>query len=128
MTTASAKNKGRKLQQWVCKKIIDASKNLHPLWQLKPEDVQSRSMGANGVDVILSPAATQFIGDLAFECKNTETLNVTGVFWEHYAKYPKKIPVLVHKRNKTQPLITLQFEDFLQLVTSAPDMLGFIQE
>ena len=47
MKTQSAKAKGRKLQQWVRDQLIEQL-NVHP------EDIESRSMGAGGEDLILS--------------------------------------------------------------------------
>ena len=47
MKPQSAKQKGRKLQQWVRDKLIE-------LLDIHPENVKSTSMGAGGEDVILS--------------------------------------------------------------------------
>ena len=46
MKTQSAKAKGRKLQNWVRDKLIE-------LLSVHEEDVESRSMGASGVDFVL---------------------------------------------------------------------------
>ena len=50
MLTSSAKAKGRKLQQWVRTLLIEKL-NIHP------EDIESRSMGASGEDLIMARAA-----------------------------------------------------------------------
>ena len=50
MKTQSAKAKGRKLQQWVRDQIIEQL-------EVHPEDIESRSMGACGVDLIMARAA-----------------------------------------------------------------------
>jgi len=69
-------------------------------------------MGQNGVDVILSPAAKK-VFNLSVECKNVEKLNVPTVFQEHYEKYPDaSLKLLVHCRNRVEPLVTLRLEDF----------------
>ena len=47
MKTQSAKAKGRRLQQWVRDLLIEEL-------EIHPEDVESRSMGAGGEDLILS--------------------------------------------------------------------------
>ena len=76
-------------------------------------------MGASGVDVQLSPAAKRVIGDLCIECKNVENLNVTGVFLQHRGKYPNAVlPMLVHKRNNTVPLVTMTLDDFINHLLS----------
>ena len=47
MKTQSAKAKGRKLQQWMRNLLIEKL-------EVHPEDIESRSMGAGGEDLILS--------------------------------------------------------------------------
>ena len=70
MKTQSAKAKGRKLQQWVRDQIIEQL-------EVHPEDIESRSMGAGGEDLIMARAARQKF-PFSVECKNVEKLNV----WE----------------------------------------------
>lgn len=109
MTTASAKSKGRSLQQTVRNDL----RKIGVSFGLQDGDIESRGMGQNGTDVILSPAANTVFGRLAIECKNCETLNVTTTFTEHAAKYPQHISMLVHKKNKMKPLITMTLADFM---------------
>ena len=47
MKTQSAKAKGRRFQQWVRDKLIE-SLGIHP------EDIESRSMGQSGEDLIMA--------------------------------------------------------------------------
>lgn len=77
-------------------------------------------MGQNGVDVIESPAAKK-VFDLAIECKNVETLNVFTTFWEHYEKYRNEpsLKLLVHAKNRAIPLVTMTWEQFLNLLGEA---------
>jgi len=86
---------------------------------LEDGDIRSTSMGASGVDVIMSPAAIKLFGPMAIECKNQEALNVTKIYFDHAAKYPKAVNLLVHKRNNTSPLVTLTLKDFLSLLERA---------
>ena len=51
MKTQSAKAKGRRLQQWVRNQLIEKL-------EVHPEDVESRSMGAGGEDLIMARAAS----------------------------------------------------------------------
>lgn len=115
MTPQSAKSKGRLLQKYVCQKLYEM---FGSKYGLEPDDFLSRSMGANGVDVILSPAARSKLGPLAIECKNVEKLNVHQVFKEHKNKYTKAgdTPVLIHKKNHNDVLVTLSLEDYLALL------------
>lgn len=111
MTTQSGKAKGRRLQQLICKGLLEIGKQ----FDLVADDIASRGMGQSGTDVILSPAAKKIFGKLAVEAKNREALNVTTVFWEHAGKYPGYISLLVHKRNHTDPLCTLKLSEFLAI-------------
>ena len=67
MKTQSAKAKGRKLQQWVRDQIIEQL-------EVHPEDIESRSMGAGGEDLIMARAARERF-PFSVECKNVEKLN-----------------------------------------------------
>jgi hypothetical protein len=67
----SRKAKGRRLQQHVRDRVLETFE------QLEDGDVRSTSMGASGVDVLLSPLA-QKLFPFAVECKNQERLNL----WE----------------------------------------------
>jgi hypothetical protein len=109
MTTASCKAKGRVLQQTFRDCLRNAGHN-HGLFF---DDIKSTGMGQSGVDIQLSPAARKVFGNLTVECKNMEALNVVKVFWDHAVKYPESCPLLVHKRNKTMPLVTLRLSDFM---------------
>lgn len=112
MTPQSAKAKGRNLQKAVCEALYKSFKQ----YGLEPDDFLSRSMGANGVDVILSPAARKLLGDLAIECKNQQALNVMAVFQEHMKKYPKSLALLVHKKNHTEVLVTMTLQQFVDVL------------
>lgn len=114
MKTSSAKAKGRLLQQTVATTLTNALRE----FGLEDGDIRSTSMGCPGVDLLLSPAAQNLVGPLCIECKNCESLAVTTVFWEHQAKYQDKPAILVSKRNKTKPLVTMTFEMYMELLTN----------
>lgn len=109
MTPASAKQKGRKLQQYVVARIL-AVFNM-----LQPDDVINRSMGAGGEDIILSPLARKYL-PISIECKNTEKLNIWAAFEQacENAKYFN--PVLIIKRNRSATLAVVDLEFFLALL------------
>jgi hypothetical protein len=109
-TVASRKAKGRKHQQEIVKAILE----LFP--ELEPDDVKSTGMGQSGEDIQLSPKARKLL-PVAIEAKCQETLN----FWAAYeqAKVNSKnkyIPVVVAKRNRTEPIAVLSFTSFLWLI------------
>ena len=62
MKAQSAKAKGRRLQQWVRDQLIEQL-------EVHPEDIESRSMGAGGEDLIMARAARQKF-PYSIECKN----------------------------------------------------------
>ena len=72
MKAQSAKAKGRRLQQWVRDQLIEQL-------EVHPEDIESRSMGAGGEDLIMARAARQKF-PYSIECKNVEKLNI----WDAY--------------------------------------------
>jgi hypothetical protein len=74
ITTASAKAKGRNLQQWVCRKIADIT----GLPYEQSDDscaIHSREMGQAGVDIVLRDQALERF-PFSVECKASEGLNI----------------------------------------------------
>lgn len=110
MTPASKKAKGRKLQQDVCKIILEE----FPC--LEEDDVLSTSMGANGVDIKLSPAALKKV-PLAIECKSLNKM-VLYNWYEQSTSNAKKgtEPIVVAKANRKKPLVIVDAEYFFKLM------------
>lgn len=108
MKPQSAKQKGRKFQQWVRELLIETL-NIHP------EDIESRSMGAGGEDLIMARAARQKF-PYSIECKNVERLN----FWDAYAQAAANSgnyePILFAKRNRTEAIVVVSAEHFVRLL------------
>ena len=113
MKTQSAKAKGRRLQQWFRDLLIEKL-NIHP------EDIESRSMGAGGEDLIMARAAREKF-PYSVECKNQEKINL----WESYnqARQNSKNhePVVILKRNNSKPLILIDAEYFVKLHQNVSD-------
>ena len=107
MKTQSAKAKGRKLQQWVRTQLIEQL-NVHP------EDIESRSMGAGGEDLIMARAAREKF-PMSIECKNQEKVNVWEAYKQAEDNSGKYEPVVVIKRNKVKPLVVVDAEYFVSL-------------
>ena len=107
MKTQSAKAKGRKLQKWMRALLIEKL-------DIHPEDIESRSMGAGGEDLIMARAAREKF-PLSIECKNQEKVNV----WEAYKQAEDKSkdyePVVVIKRNNSKPLVLVDAEYFVSM-------------
>ena len=105
--TQSAKAKGRRFQQWVRDKLIETL-NIHP------EDVESRSMGAGGEDLIMARAAREKF-PYSIECKNQETLNVWKAYEQAESNSGDYEPVVFIKRNNQKPLVVVDAEYFVRL-------------
>ena len=109
MKTASAKNKGRLLQQWVRDLLL----KLHPALSL--DDVRSTSMGAGGEDIQLSPAAREMI-PFTIECKNNARIAVYK-FYEQACAHGKGEPIVVIKQNRSKPLVIVDADYFFREVS-----------
>ena len=107
MKTSSAKAKGRKLQQWVRTLLIEKL-NIHP------EDIESRSMGAGGEDLMMSRAARDKF-PYSIECKNQEKINVWEAMKQSESNRGDYIPIVVLKRNRSRPLVLIDAEEFINL-------------
>ena len=108
MKTASAKAKGRRLQQWVRDLI------LHNHRSLEPDDVKSTSMGAGGEDVQLSPAARRLL-PVSIECKSRASYAFYKDYDQAVVNCPKgSEPILVAKANHRSPVVIVDAEYFFK--------------
>lgn len=107
MTPQSAKAKGRKLQQWVVDKLLTTNP------ELSKDDVRSTSMGAQGEDVQLSPAARKMF-PYQVECKNKATFSVYKDY-EQGCTHGNHQPLLVIKADRKRPLVLVDAEYFFEL-------------
>ena len=107
MKPQSAKAKGRRLQQQFRDLLIEEL-GIHP------EDIESRSMGAGGEDLIMARAAREKF-PYSIECKNVEKLNV----WEAYKQAEENSknyePVVVIKKNNHKTLVVIDAEHFVKI-------------
>ena len=107
MKPQSAKAKGRRLQHQFRELLIEEL-GIHP------EDIESRSMGAGGEDLIMARAAREKF-PYSIECKNVEKLNV----WEAYKQAEENSkdyePVVVMKKNNHKTLVVIDAEHFVKI-------------
>ena len=107
MRTQSKKAKGRRLQQWVRDLLIEKL-------EVHPEDIESRSMGAGGEDLIMARAARESF-PYSIECKNQEKVNA----WKSYEQAQENSgnyePIVVLKRNNSKPLVLVDADYFVKL-------------
>ena len=107
MKTQSAKAKGRRLQQWVVKQLIET-------FDIHPEDIKSCSMGAGGEDVVMARAAREKF-PYSVECKNVEKLNVWDANDQAKANAGNYEPIVIMKKNGKKPLVIIDAEYFINL-------------
>ena len=107
MNTSSKKAKGRRLQKWVREVLIEKLK-------IHEEDIESRSMGAGGEDLIMARAAREKF-PYSIECKNQETLNVWKSYEQAESNSGDYEPVVFIKRNNQKPLVVVDAEYFVRL-------------
>jgi len=106
--TSSAKQKGRKLQQWTRDTLLSLSEGL------EPDDIKSTSMGASGEDVQLSPAARRQ-WPFSIECKSRKAFAFYKDYEQAVANCPKgSEPILVCKGDRKKPMVILDAEWFFK--------------
>ena len=107
MKTSSAKQKGRKLQQWM-RDLLIQKLGIHP------EDIESRGMGSQGEDLIMARAAREKF-PLSIECKNQESVNVWKAYEQASENSGEYEPIVVIKRNQSKPLVVIDAEYFVSM-------------
>lgn len=121
-TPATRKDKGRKFQQKL-------ARDIQTVFNLDPDDVVSRSMGAPGADIMLSPHAQKAF-PFAVECKRAEKVTLTK-WWEQTQQNADKCglkPLLVFRQNRSDALVCMRWEDFIKLMNNKEAItdLGFV--
>lgn len=108
MTPRSAKNKGKKLQNWVRDRILHYSPSL------EPDDVKSTTMGERGEDVQLSPAARK-LWPISIECKSRANYAFYRDYDQAVINCPKGCePVLVCKANHRPEVVIIDADWFFR--------------
>lgn len=112
MKSQSAKAKGRNAQKEVRDKLLARAPTL------TQNDIRSTSMGASGVDILMSEAALRTY-PFAIEVKCQESLNVWAALIQAEEQRKETItPILCFKRNRSDMYVAMKFEDFLRLYES----------
>ena len=105
----SAKAKGRRLQN----SLRDMLQEAFP--ELEEDDIKSQTMGMTGEDIVLSPAARKAI-PYSFECKNQERIQIWRALTQAQGNAGGRVPVVVIKRNHTDPYAILDLTSFIDLI------------
>jgi len=110
---ASAKAKGRELQQFIAKLIVRSFP------ELSDDDAVSRPMGSGGCDIMMSPLA-QRLFPISTECKNHVIEPGVSALNQSIAnRYAGTIPVVCWKprrRGMAESLCIMRYEDLIKLV------------
>ena len=110
MKTSSAKQKGRKHQQWTRDQIYKCFPHL------EAGDVESRAMGSGGEDIMLSPLARKSF-PFSVECKSYKSFAVYNVMEQAKENCPKGAePLAIIKGDRQQPLAVLNAEYFFKII------------
>jgi len=111
----SAKQKGRQLQQYVCKQIAQIT---GLPWGSSGEDqpIESRPMGQSGPDIRMETHALKRF-PFSVECKRVERWDIHT--WIDQAKQNRMANtswLIIAKRSRRQPVAIMDAEDFFALV------------
>lgn len=117
MTPASAKAKGRALQQ----KVRDIILELFPT--LEADDVRSTSMGAGGEDVTLSPAARRCV-PFQIECKSKARSQV-HTYYAQAKSHGNHEPLVIVKQDRKETLAILDAEVFFKLLKELSEVRDY---
>ena len=110
ITTASAKNKGRKHQQWVRDKILALFPNL------TSDDVRSTGMGQSGEDIQLATVARKLF-PYSVECKSLAKIAVYKIMEQAASNCPKgSQPLAIIKADRQKPLAVMDADHFFYLI------------
>jgi len=114
MNTRSRKSKGARLQKFICEKIAKLF-NVEFNNQDDNSLIQSRTMGSNGVDVILrGKVYKQF--PYSIECKNSESLSLYKAIEQAKSNIEKgRDWMVVHKKNYSDPIVVMSWDAFEKL-------------
>lgn len=115
ITPQSAKGKGRRLQQWVCKKISELTGYE---WGSSGTDcpIESRPMGQSGADVRMESQVRKLF-PFSVECKYQETWHIPA--WIRQAKENKNKNddwLLVVRKNRHDPIIIMDAKRFFEIL------------
>lgn len=114
MKVASAKAKGRRLQDYVRAAFLFIDQTIHA------GDIKTAIMSESGRDIAFFGKARDAF-PYSVECKNQESLSI----WKAFEQAEKgcngeaKYPLLVFKRNRSKTLAVVEFSHLLSLIKLA---------
>jgi hypothetical protein len=112
ITHAAAKDKGRRLQKWACRKISE----LTGIPWGKDCRIESRPMGQSGTDVRMDAGVLRLF-PFSVECKAQESWSIHQ--WIEQARNNKQEKtdwLLIAKRNRKKPVVVMDGDAFFKLL------------
>lgn len=107
-TVRSRKAKGRGFQKEVARRIREHLK-------LQDFDVRSTAASVGGEDILLTPKAMELF-PFSVECKNQEHIQIWQAIEQSKKNSGGRIPIVIFKRNHSEPYVAIDFESFLKLI------------
>ena len=109
-TARSAKAKGRRLQNLIRDKLREK------FTTLEEDDIKSQTMGMNGEDIVLSPAARKLI-PFSIECKNVEKISIwKAIKQAEINTHKNSTPLLIITRNNTPVYVVEDIKNWLKRI------------
>ena len=115
MKPSSAKAKGRALQDWTRKRLMEEL-------DIHEDDIKTAVMGESGEDIKMARAAREKF-PFSIECKNTERLNVYEAYEQACENSGDYEPLVVMKKNRKKPLVVIDAEAFINLIKSIDNVI-----
>lgn len=110
---ASRKSKGRNLQNFIVTELRKRFVNNQFIFD---EDIKPAIMGESGVDIKLTPTMKQYL-EFDIESKNQENWSIPSWWKQTLANTEEgRKPLLVVKKNRSEPLVVMRFNDWLELI------------
>ncbi len=105
-TPRGSKRKGREFQNWLHEDLLAK-------FPINPVDIHTTPMGQPGCDLYLGQGARD-IFPFGVECKNVEHLDIWQALQQCETNAAKAglRPLLVFRRNRTDPRVVLPWADF----------------
>lgn len=109
MNNESRKAKSRYLQNIVKNKITTT-------FNLAPGDIRTSNTGENGEDIKLLSITAKRTFPYSVECTNTEQFVGLYKKFKQARRHNHREPLLVIKKNRSQPLAIITLEHFFELI------------
>ena len=116
MKPSSAKAKGRALQDWTRKRLMEEL-------DIHEDDIKTAVMGESGEDIKMARAAREKF-PFSIECKNVERLNVYEAYEQACENSGDYEPLVVMKKNRKKPLVVIDAEAFISLIKSRDNVIN----